>query len=1543
NQNQNNTFFYFLPFSTRCIEELEDLLEESEVNESKLLQVGRFVAMLLKPSGSFEGLDFYASKNEVKANTAVTNGDLSVELPRELDAGSNNTIVFCMFTWPEINETIGEASGVLYGSRLVGLSVRGKNISGLQERVNITMNLTLGVNDSQTPTCQFLNFTTKTFSSDGCLTLWKPGQNHVTCSCDHLTYFGVLMVSALLSSTHEKILTYITLTGCSLSLIALVISVLLFIINRKIRADVSMKVHINLTIALILLNMHFLPSEMVAAQSSTGFCFYMAFALHYSLLATFSWMALEGFHIYLLLVRVFNIYVRRYLLKLTLVGWGVPAVIVSLVLIIKRDTYGCVSLDLSNSSSSKICYIVNYKVKMVTTVGVFVLVFIFNVIMLIMTAQRILSLHKKKEFGKSDFDRAKRDTCTLLGLIILLGIPWGLVFFSFGSLTIPGLYLFCILNSLQGLHNLGRAMVPLLLLLLLRGLLAIEDICKIQHIAFVCLLFLRSVCLHIENGTIDISINSSSTISAGITDDLHHNVKCAKNGSPCLFRCSNTILFKEFHCLEVNVTTTNGIDVYTMNEHTTCSLYSCNDTVILPLIKSLDDVSSKQKEMMQLIYFRDSCEQLFMSNYDVRKSFIDVERKIIHNIMATSPLEGGGSRNYNLNILSLNVVNISEADLSSTGTNPRIQVEVPQLLPQNSSFVPDTFLPVDALRSIPKEKRIIGLVSYMQHKHFQMRDPIAEVHWKILSYISYIGCGLSVFFTVLSIVIYVFSRNHGRDHGISIHVSLSGALFLLNTTFLLTEWGATVRADWVCVFVAALMHYALLCCFTWMAIEALHLYLLLIKVFNTYYKHYLVKLSLLGWGLPGVIVAISLAVKDFKQFYGVTQITMSGTNQTNAICWITDDSFFYSLNLVYFTIIFIFNSGILIAVASSICKTKQVFRNNSRLEAGAKGETWREAGRFSESCRSGLTVLGLTCLMGTTWGLAFLGSGYVNYPILYLFCILNSTQGVLSFLSCVCLMSVFILFFSFTRVKLHSPTDHECVSLLSPRNSKKVTQGPLLTGIKDSYSTSVTTVKATVSQIYCENVLHDCQVITPWTRCFEDTIGSCRPRGRVFPANFIRMMVNSSQKAEMGLALHHRFHIPSSALQRSREAGFEGDVLLVATVINSTYFKLSPPRRQGRRGFTPVQVQHRQGIVMGGLVLAVRAGNHPVSNLSEPIILTFKHDKQVENGTCVFWQESDVEDSQTGHWSTDGCATSHNGTEFICSCNHLSFFAVLVNPVVSVDKSNAVTLSYITYAGSALSVIFTIISLIIYICLHRRRPEKAIGVHMQLTGALLCLHLIFLVCSFWVWRLTDNEEDWVCRALGLFLHWSVLATFTWTALEGFHLYLLLVRVFNIYVRKYLLKLSLVGWGLPTLTVMVCGILGVYGKYSLRDGSNQNTTVQMCWMSSTFPHMRVVSYITTLAFPCLLILGNSCMLGLVVFKIWRLRGSSGGIHSTGSLKKMNREKGMRLLKDCATVLGLSCLLGLPWGLASTTYISLAGIYVFTILNSLQGQYVHHPHM
>ncbi|XP_035760523.1 adhesion G-protein coupled receptor G1-like [Neolamprologus brichardi] len=301
-------------------------------------------------------------------------------------------------------DALNTDAGVLYDAydrRLVILSA-GKPISGLQDPVNITINFK-DINKTQKPSCQFFNFSTNNFSTDGCLTRWTDGQSDVTCSCNHFTYFGILMVetspSAHVSKEEIEILAYISVIGCSVSLFTLIITVLLFITNRTLRKDVSMNIHINLVIALILLNLHFLPSQAVAAYPSTWLCFYMALALHYSLLATFTWMALEGFHLYLLLVKIFNISVSRYILKLSVVGWGVPAVIVSVVVIIDRGFYGQVPLDRLNYDDMKICFITNQMVKMVTTMGLFPFVFLFNMLMFAVTVKRVFCVGQKKEVG----------------------------------------------------------------------------------------------------------------------------------------------------------------------------------------------------------------------------------------------------------------------------------------------------------------------------------------------------------------------------------------------------------------------------------------------------------------------------------------------------------------------------------------------------------------------------------------------------------------------------------------------------------------------------------------------------------------------------------------------------------------------------------------------------------------------------------------------------------------------------------------------------------------------------------------------------------------------------------------------------------------------------------------------------------------------------------------------------------------------------------------------------------------------------------------
>ena len=103
-------------------------------------------------------------------------------------------------------------------------------------------------------------------------------------------------------------------------------------------------------------------------------------------------------------------------------------------------------------------------------------------------------------------------------------------------------------------------------------------------------------------------------------------------------------------------------------------------------------------------------------------------------------------------------------------------------------------------------------------------------------------------------------------------------------------------------------------------------------------------------------------------------------------CWITDQVFAYGMNLTFFSLVFLLNSGILIAVSGRILRLQGRRRGTSSSPSPS-------ATTPGLSCRNLLTVLGLTCLLGSTWGLAFLSLSYANHAILYLFCILNSLQG----------------------------------------------------------------------------------------------------------------------------------------------------------------------------------------------------------------------------------------------------------------------------------------------------------------------------------------------------------------------------------------------------------------------------------------------------------------------------------------------------------------------------------------------------------------------
>ncbi|NWV69314.1 AGRG1 protein, partial [Malurus elegans] len=301
---------------------------------------------------------------------------------------------------------------------------------------------------------------------------------------------------------------------------------------------------------------------------------------------------------------------------------------------------------------------------------------------------------------------------------------------------------------------------------------------------------------------------------------------------------------------------------------------------------------------------------------------------------------------------------------------------------------------------------------------------------------------------------------------------------------------------------------------------------------------------------------------------------------------------------------------------------------------------------------------------------------------------------------------------------------------------------------------------------------------------------------------------------------------------------------------------------------------------------------------------------------CVFWQEDTSANS--GSWDSYGCTTVPGSSQTECRCNHLTYFAVLMVSSPEITTVHRNYLSIITYVGCLISALASICTIFfLYFRSKQRDQITSMHIHMNLLVAIFLLDLTFLISE----HLADSNSEAICRAGGLFLHFSLLSCLTWMGIEGYNLYRLVIEVFNAYHDHFLLKLCLVGWGFPFLCVMVIFLASWtnYGPFSVPiyesiDGRVTNATI--CWITSPLIHNTV-----NLGFFSLVFLFNSVMLGAMVREILR-----------------QNKKGHKL-KHVLALLGLSILLGIPWALIFFSFTSgvfcLVSLYIFTIINSLQG--------
>ncbi|KAM6961286.1 adhesion G-protein coupled receptor G2-like [Aplochiton taeniatus] len=249
---------------------------------------------------------------------------------------------------------------------------------------------------------------------------------------------------------------------------------------------------------------------------------------------------------------------------------------------------------------------------------------------------------------------------------------------------------------------------------------------------------------------------------------------------------------------------------------------------------------------------------------------------------------------------------------------------------------------------------------------------------KSLTYITNIGCGLSMFFLAIGLFMHCMLSRTKSSQATLLLVNLFVALFLLNLSFLVNESIAGLKVAWACVAVAAVMHYSMLATFTWFLLQAVHLYLQLWRPKRHDMQRYMVKMYVAGW-VPSALVVMVLA--SMSKY---TLLQINTDDQPVEMCWLTDIYVHYTVNIGYYAIVFVLTLGVFIIVV------RQILFLRKKAAKGPSGGT--------PSPSSPLSILGLFFLLGITWGFAFFSYGALTIPSYYIFSILNSFQGFFLFI-----------------------------------------------------------------------------------------------------------------------------------------------------------------------------------------------------------------------------------------------------------------------------------------------------------------------------------------------------------------------------------------------------------------------------------------------------------------------------------------------------------------------------------------------------------------
>ncbi|XP_070944060.1 putative adhesion G protein-coupled receptor E4P [Macaca nemestrina] len=279
------------------------------------------------------------------------------------------------------------------------------------------------------------------WSTEGCSRVCSNG-SYTKCKCFHLSSFAVLVA---LAPKEDPVLTVITQVGLAISLLCLFLAILTFLLCRPIQ-NTSTSLHLQFSLCLFLAHLLFLTG--INRTEPEVLCSVIAGLLHFLYLACFTWMLLEGLHLFLTVrnLRVANYtsmgrFKKRFMYP---VGYGIPAVIIAVSAIVGPQNYGTFTHCWLKPDKGFIWSFTGP----VAVIILINLVFYFQILWILRS--KLSSLNKEV----STIQDTRVMTFKAIAQLFILGCSWGLGLFMVEEVgkTIGSIfaYSFTIINTLQG-------------------------------------------------------------------------------------------------------------------------------------------------------------------------------------------------------------------------------------------------------------------------------------------------------------------------------------------------------------------------------------------------------------------------------------------------------------------------------------------------------------------------------------------------------------------------------------------------------------------------------------------------------------------------------------------------------------------------------------------------------------------------------------------------------------------------------------------------------------------------------------------------------------------------------------------------------------------------------------------------------------------------------------------------------------------------------------------------------------------------------------